>query len=27
MLAKISEVESAWARKRARIIGLLHFVD
>ena len=27
MLAKISEVESAWARKRARIIGLLHCVD
>ena len=27
MLAKISEVESAWARKRARIIGLLHFDD
>ena len=26
MLAKISEVESAWARKRARIIGLLHVV-
>ena len=25
MLAKISEVESAWARKRARSIGLLHF--
>jgi len=27
MLAKISEVESVWARKRARIIGLLHFDD